>query len=352
MDTSSSPRWTHRPERSTWGDFGADDALGRMNLLSPQKVREGLAEVQEGRAFSLGLPLTLPGGNSLNPNRLPPVHRPNLREGLPNVNCALESLRPGSSDVMNDDLVVLHTQYSTQWDALVHVGSMFDADGDGHPEPVYYNGFRPHHEVRGPQDPSDCGMPGPGEPSTMNLGPLGIGTLAAHPVQGRAVMIDLAHHFGTEHQVIDFPLLDQVLRADAIDVRPGDMVTVHTGYARRLIEMGGAPDPEVLHGFGAVLDGRDPALLEWITESGICAIAADNYAVELYPAHPAPPPASILPLHEHCLFKLGVQLGELWHLSELADHLRTQSRTAFLLTAPPLNLPGASASPLNPIATV
>lgn len=229
---------------------------------------------------------------------------------------------------------------------------MFDANGDGHPEPVYYNGFRPHHEVRGPQDPSDCGLPGPGEPSTMDLGPLGIGTLAAHPVQGRAVMIDLAHHFGTEHQVIDFPLLDQVLRADAIDVRPGDMVTVHTGYARRLIEMGGDPDPEVLHGFGAVLDGRDPALLEWITESGICAIAADNYAVELYPARPAPPPASILPLHEHCLFKLGVQLGELWHLSELADHLRTQSRTAFLLTAPPLNLPGASASPLNPIATV
>ena len=58
MDTSASPRWSHRPEPSTWGDFGADDALGRMNLLTPDKVMQGLAEVKEGRTFSLGLPLT------------------------------------------------------------------------------------------------------------------------------------------------------------------------------------------------------------------------------------------------------------------------------------------------------
>ena len=28
--------------------------------------------------------------------------------------------------------------------------------------------------------------------------------------------------------------------------------------------------------------------------------------------------AAALPLHEHCLFKLGVNLGELWHLTPLA----------------------------------
>lgn len=27
-------RWTRRPEGSTWGDFGADDELGRLNLLT------------------------------------------------------------------------------------------------------------------------------------------------------------------------------------------------------------------------------------------------------------------------------------------------------------------------------
>src|SRR5690606_20230206 len=109
----------------------------------------------------------------------------------------------------------------------------------------------------------------------------------------------------------------RVLEADAVEVRPGDIVTFHTGFAAKVLEMAGDPDPEVLHHYGAVLDGRDPALLDWITEAGIAAIAADNYAVELYPADPAPGPASILPLHEHCLFKLGVPLGELWYLSEL-----------------------------------
>lgn len=345
-------RWSRRPEGSTWGDFGDDDALGRMNLLTPAKTAEGLAEVKDGRAFVLGLPLALPGGNALNANRLPPIRRPNLRSGRPNVNCLMKTLVPESSDVMNDDLVILHTQYSTQWDALVHVGSLFDADGDGLAEPVYYNGYRAGVEVVGPDDADASGLGGTPLVTTSDLGPLGIGSLAAHPVQGRAVMVDLAHHLGTEPTLVGFDLFEQVLVADGVEVRPGDMVTVHTGYAAKLLEMAGRPDPEVLHNFGATLDGRDERLLNWITASGIAAIAADNYAVERYPAAPAPAPSSILPLHEHCLFKLGVQLGELWYLSELADYLRNVGRTAFLLTAPPLNLPGASGSPLNPIATV
>jgi hypothetical protein len=59
-----------------------------------------------------------------------------------------------------------------------------------------------------------------------------------------------------------------------------------------------------------------------------------------------------LPLHAHCLFKLGVYLGEIWHLSDLADWLRANGRSRFLLTAPPLRLPGAVGSPANAIATV
>ena len=59
-----------------------------------------------------------------------------------------------------------------------------------------------------------------------------------------------------------------------------------------------------------------------------------------------------MPLHEHCLVKLGVPLGEIWYLSELADHLRAAGRSRFLLTAPPLRLPGAVGSPTTPVATV
>ena len=63
-------------------------------------------------------------------------------------------------------------------------------------------------------------------------------------------------------------------------------------------------------------------------------------------------PGPVLPLHELCLFKLGIHLGELWYLSELARWLRAHQRSRFFLTAPPLRLPGAAGSPATPVATV
>ena len=65
-------RWKQRPEGSTWGDWGDDDELGRINLLTPEKVLEGVREVQAGTSFCLSLPLDFPGGTSLNQRRYPP----------------------------------------------------------------------------------------------------------------------------------------------------------------------------------------------------------------------------------------------------------------------------------------
>jgi hypothetical protein len=58
------------------------------------------------------------------------------------------------------------------------------------------------------------------------------------------------------------------------------------------------------------------------------------------------------PLHQHCIFKNGIHLGELWFLQELAAWLQENGRSRFLLTAPPLHLPAAAGSPATPIATV
>ena len=69
-------RWKRRPENSTWGDYGTDDQLGRMNELTAAKVKQGIAEVKEGKTFCLSMPLDYPGGNALNPRRHPPQLRP------------------------------------------------------------------------------------------------------------------------------------------------------------------------------------------------------------------------------------------------------------------------------------
>jgi len=121
-----------------------------------------------------------------------------------------------------------------------------------------------------------------------------------------------------------------------------------------LLEFDRKPD-ESVHDICAVLDGRDARLQQWVTESGAVALISDNYAVEGVPARPCDEHAghcAALPLHAHCLFKLGVYLGEIWYLSELADWLRANKRNRFLLTAPPLRLPGAVGSPATPVGTV
>lgn len=340
-------RWTRRPEGSTWGDFGPDDQLGRLNLLTPEKVRQAAAEVKEGLSFCLSLPLDFPGEAKLNPRRKPPQLAPTTLKGDPFMNYPLNRLDPRNTDVVCDDQVLLALQYSTQWDSFAHVGSWFDADGDGKPEIVYYNGYRGHEHVKGPEDPKgdDCG-------GASCAQALGIENFAVKGIQGRGVLLDLHAHFGNERRLVGYEALMRVLDADRVTVETGDILLLRTGFAELIVAMNRHPDMDRLNNSCAVLDGRDARLLQWITESGVAALCADNYAVEAYPATERDGERAALPLHEHCLFKLGVPLGELWWLRDLAQWLRAHARNRFFLTAPPLRLPGAVGSPVTPVATV
>jgi hypothetical protein len=205
---------------------------------------------------------------------------------------------------------LLHTQYSTQWDSLAHRGALFDVDGDGEPEAVYYNGFRAGEDVV-----MDARQ-------QVAAHALGIDTMVAHGVQGRGVLVNLYRHFGESPRTeVGYNALMRVLDADGVEVEPGDILCLWTGLDRMILRMAGQPD-ERLHHACAVLDGWDPKLLQWISDSGVAAIASDNLAVEAV-RKPIPDDyhGSSLPLHEHCLFKLGVHLGELWLLADLAEWL-------------------------------
>jgi kynurenine formamidase len=218
---------------------------------------------------------------------------------------------------------------------------LFDADGDGVAELVYYNGYRAGKEVCAPSERRDDG--------TMAIG---IENMAATGMQGRGVMVDLERHFGRSRRLVGYDDLMGVMDADHVRFEAGDVLCLHTGFSTMLLEMRRRPEAETLRNACAALDGTDERLLQWITDSGVAAIAADNYAVEAIPPRSAPGPRPFVPLHGHCLFKLGIHLGELWYLSELNAWLKAHHRSRFLLTAPPLRLPGAVGSPVTPVATV
>ncbi|MSP04807.1 MAG: cyclase family protein [Acetobacteraceae bacterium] len=354
---ASSPRWKHRPEGSTWGDFGPDDELGRLNLVTSEKVLQGIAEVKIGKTFCLSLPLDYPGQSIINPRRLPPDLRPTQRNGKPNFNYPMRCDDPTALDVVCDDQVVLTLQYSTQWDTLAHVGQMFDANGDGVAEDVYYNGFRANEDVIGSvvYDNKGNANPSARAPDGHHVGArhLGVQNMAEHGVQGRGVMIDLLAHFGRTGRSVNYEDLMGVLDKDKVVVEQGDFVLLRTGFDRALLGMNKNPNPKELFDTTSALNGRDPRLQQWVTDTGLVALISDNYAVESTPAEACMEPVCAhLPLHAHCLFKLGVYLGEMWLLSDLADWLRTNHRSRFLFTGPPLRLPGAVGSPVTGIATV
>ena len=340
-----SERWVNRPEGSTWGDWGEADQRGRMNLVTPERRLRAAQCVQEGLAFCLSMPLDLPGGNVVNPKRYPPKFGPVFHppeNGRLYYNHVWDEVQPGCMDVTSDESVTLYCQYSTQWDSFAHVGSLFDADGDGTPEAVYYNGYRAGAEIRGPDDEGGMGARA-----------LGVENMAVSGMQGRGVLVDFHRHFGDERVAVNYDMLMDVFEKDGITVEEGDFFLFHTGWDDMILAMDGKPDGEKLHASGAVLDGFDQRILDWITSSGVVALISDNMAIE--DAHgygETQGGCSRLPIHRHCLFRLGVHLGEIWYLSELAKALHERGRCHFLLTAPPLRLPGAVGSPTTPVATI
>ena len=323
-----------------------------MNYVTREKVLQGIAEVKEGRTFCLSLPLDYPGGAVLNPRRNPPRIAATQRDGKQFFARPLDEFNPNMTDVICDDQVLMALQYSTQWDSFAHVGGRFDADGDGKAELVFYNGFRAGEHIV-PASPRNSEGWDRFEGSEAKA--LGIQLLAEHGAQGRGVMIDLHHHFGRKRHAVGYDDLMKILEADKVKIEKGDMVCIYTGFADVLLEMKKKPDAKLVNESCTGLNGRDERLLQWISDSGLVCLIADNYAVELIQTaltDPLPKKQPWLPLHEHCLFKNGIHLGEMFYLSELARWLREHKRSRFLLTAPPLRLPGAVGSPSSAIATV
>jgi hypothetical protein len=92
------------PRGNAWGLFGANDELGMLNRLTPENILAATKEIVHGIRVCTDWALDQPKAPCF--NRTPLEHK-------------IHHKAPRS---VNDDMLSLNTQCSTQWDGFRHFG--------------------------------------------------------------------------------------------------------------------------------------------------------------------------------------------------------------------------------------
>jgi kynurenine formamidase len=300
------------PHRSAWGIFGEHDEIGTWNLVTPEKTAEAATMVRKGAVFSLNAPLdVLP--RSLFWFRSAP------RRTM--FDCS-GGIRLSYDEYLDN----FCPQASSQWDGWRHIA---------HPAAGFYNG-RTHDEVLAERSPV-----------------LGIQNLAERGIATRGVLLDVGRHCEAAgapidlHSsfTIDVPLLEACRKAQGVDIRPGDVLIVRTGWLDWVRKQAAPVQTELAEQLVApgVLAGEEMARYLW--DAHVAAIAGDAIAVESWPID-----RDRGFLHIQLIVYFGMTLGEMWEVEPLAADCAADGVYEFMFTSAPLNIHGGVGSPPNALA--
>ena len=278
--------------------WGAEDQRGAANRLTPAKTLEAKILIKEGVVYQLG--------------RV-------YEAGMPMFGTRHYSLRipqtfkiPGSNQATyHDELVSAELgQVGTQFDGLGHLGI-----GD-----LYYNGNNRNDFAQ-----------------ADGLTKLGIENVG--PIVTRGILIDLAKLKGVPQLAsgyeITVPDLQTALKNQAIEIRSGDVVLIHTGWGSLWMKdnaryIGGCP-------------GIGVAAAQFLADKEVTVVGSDNWGVEVGPN----PDASLgAPVHQLLIARNGIYL----HENLDTEGLARDNVYEFAYIFAPLRLKGATGSPGNPIA--
>lgn len=169
------------------------------------------------------------------------------------------------------------------------------------------------------------------------------GVHTIEPMVRRGILIDIAAYKGTttldggyEITLEDF---HSTLDAQGTVVRAGDVVLIRSGWGAKFDE--GA----AYVGGSTGVPGIGPEVGQWLADQGIHAAGADSIAFEcLRPGAGH----GLLPVHRIFLVENGIYIIEALNLEEISAQ-RLYEFTLFLV---PLNIFGATGSPVRPLAVV
>lgn len=300
------------PQGSSWNVFGPDDQLGTLNLLNEETTRTAAQLVRRGAAFNLDYEL----------NAFSPPVSPNRRH----VRHTMLSRHGGQ---VRDDLVdEFYLQVSSQIDGLRH---------HRHPVHGFYGGV-------------------PDDSIAVDIPALGIQHAAVKGIAGSGVRLDVNRYLAARGEPLDLrtaeaittKTLNAVTEAQGVDFQPGDILLIHTGWSQHATEELTPEEKQSLstqRNFCGLEQSRET--LAWIWDNHFAIVASDTVAVEVMPSVETSPFTENVGrmMHPDLIALLGIHLGELWKLDELANDCASDGIYECMVTAKPLHLLGGVGSP-------
>jgi kynurenine formamidase len=274
---------------------------GALANIDETAIKRAMATVRTMEVRSLGLPVRN-GKGPVGPRRQPPQHFM-VRDGGDAALAPQVSARHGFS--FSDDILLIPTHGTTHMDALCHVWQ------DG----AMYGGIS-----------SDL---------VTSRGAKRLGIEEAGPVLTRVLIVDAVPEGRPWIDAGEPASVDRIRRmlsTAGLEPERGDALFLRTGW----VEAWAAGEQDQL-GWG----GLDTDAIDWVLESGFSIIGADNIGVEMSPASD---PTCAIPLHIRLMRDHGVYFVELLRLADFQG-----AAVAGMLMLSPLNIVGATASPLAPV---
>ncbi|MDQ2954957.1 MAG: cyclase family protein [Pseudomonadota bacterium] len=294
-----------------WGRWGKDDQIGTLNHVEPADIVAAAGLIRTGKIFALGIALDRNGPQTgLFGGRWNPIHT---------------MLATGSDAVAGrqsglfyaDDAINMPVQSATHWDSLGHIFY----------EGKMYNGF-------------DAALA-----DSRGLEKLGI-EHAKNKLVGRGVLLDIARFKDKDYLEDGYGIsnddLNVCARAQNVEIKRGDFVILRTGQMERCLKQ---------KKWGGYAGGDAPGVrfenCYWCQDKQVAAICSDTWGVEVRPNETA---EVNQPWHWVVIPAMGLYMGEMFYLKELADDCEADGIYEFFFCGPPLIITGGTGSPINPQA--
>lgn len=246
-------------------EFGADDTLGAVNLLSPANVLAAVKLVKSGKTYALGVE-TGPDSPAY-PPRTYDMTILQLDDGV--------GVPYGDNQLTgNDDLMRTYMGIGSQIDGLGHVGVNHH----------YYNNT-------------------PAKDFVKVTGLTKFSTSDIPPIVTRGVLLDIARLKGKKildaGTAINRAEIDAAAKAQGVQINKGDVVLFHTGWLN------------IADSDGARFMKGEPGLgvggAKYLASLGIVAVGSDTFGVEAIPFETE---GQFFPVHQEMLARNGIYLLE------------------------------------------